>query len=138
MRRLFQNFGSTSIHPAIHPSILCQHNSKLPMFVSLQSKTMANDSSSQSCCSLSNLDPGCCPNLTPQFCTFDVGPSEGMFANFYIKEIPSLKKFRIRDTPTLLTDTNSRTDIILERLCDLLIRTKKRTWSTQKCGLGPR
>ena len=48
------------------------------------------------------------------------------------------KKSRIRETPTLLTDADSRTDTILERLRDLPIRTEKRTWSTRKCGLGPR
>ena len=41
----------------------------------------------------------------------------------------------IRETPTLLTDADSRTDTILERLRDLPIRTEKRTWSTRKCGL---
>ena len=50
----------------------------------------------------------------------------------------SLKKSRIRETQTLSTDTDSRTDTILERLHDLPIRTEKRTWSSQKCGLGPR
>ena len=45
---------------------------------------------------------------------------------------------RIRETPTLSTDADSRTDTILERLRDLPIHTEKRTWSTQKCGLGPR
>ena len=33
-----------------------------------------------------NLDPGCFQNLTREFRTFDVGPSEGMFENFNIKE----------------------------------------------------
>ena len=47
------------------------------------------------------------------------------------------KKSRIRETPTLSTDADSRTDTILERLRDLPIRTEKRTWSMQKCGLGP-
>ena len=51
------------------------------------------------------------------------------------KEV-ALEKSRIRETPTLLTDADSRTDTILERLRDLPIRTEKRTWSTQKCGLG--
>ena len=49
-----------------------------------------------------------------------------------------LKKSRIRETPILSTDADSRTDTILERLRDLPIHTEKRTWSTQKCGLGPR
>ena len=44
------------------------------------------------------------------------------------------KKSCIRETPTLSTDANSRTDTILKRLHDLPIRTEKRTWSTQKCG----
>ena len=48
------------------------------------------------------------------------------------------KKSRIRETPTLLTDEDSRTDTILERLRGLPIRTEKRTWSTRKCRLGPR
>ena len=48
------------------------------------------------------------------------------------------KKSRIRETPTISTDADSRTDTILERLRDLSIRTEKRTWSTQKWGLGPR
>ena len=47
------------------------------------------------------------------------------------------KKSRIRETPTLSIDADSRTDTILERLRNLPIRTEKRTWSTQKCGLGP-
>ena len=51
---------------------------------------------------------------------------------------PYIKKSRIRETPTLSTDVGSTTDKILERLRDLPIRTEKRTWSTQKCGLGPR
>ena len=48
------------------------------------------------------------------------------------------KNSRIWETPTLLTDADSRTDTILERLRDLPIRTEKQTWSTRKCGLGPR
>ena len=48
------------------------------------------------------------------------------------------EKSRIRETPTLSTDADSMTDTILERLRDLPIRTEKQTWSTQKCGLGPR
>ena len=36
-------------------------------------------------------------------------------------------KSRIRETPTLSTDADSKTDTILERLRDLPIRTKKRT-----------
>ena len=50
----------------------------------------------------------------------------------------SHKKSRIRETPTLSTDADSRTDTILERLRHLPIHTEKRTWSTQQCGLGPR
>ena len=46
------------------------------------------------------------------------------------------QKSRIRETPTLLTDEDSRTDTIFERLRDLPIRTEKRTLSTRKCGLG--
>ena len=46
-------------------------------------------------------------------------------------------KSRVRETQTLSTDADSRTDTILERLRDLPIRTEKRTWSTQKCGLSP-
>ena len=37
------------------------------------------------------------------------------------------KKSRIRETPTLSTDADSRTDTNLKRLRDLPIRTKKRT-----------
>ena len=48
------------------------------------------------------------------------------------------KKSRIRETPMLSTDADSRTNIILERVHDLLIRTKMQTWSTRKCGLGSR
>ena len=57
--------------------------------------------------------------------------------NSWIK-IFRFKKSRIRETPTLSTDADSSTDTILERLRDLPIRTEKRTWSTRKCGLGPR
>ena len=39
------------------------------------------------------------------------------------------KKSRRRETPTLSTDADRRTDTILERLRDLPILTKKRTWS---------
>ena len=49
-----------------------------------------------------------------------------------------IEKSRIRETPTLSTDADSRTDTILERLRHLPIRTEKRTLSTPKCGLGPR
>ena len=56
------------------------------------------------------------------------------------------EKSHIRETPTLLTDADSRTDTNLERLRDLPIRTKKvdlvrakmRTLSTLRWGLGPR
>ena len=42
------------------------------------------------------------------------------------------EKSRIRETPTLSTNADSRTDTILEKLRDLPIRTEKRTWSTRK------
>ena len=48
------------------------------------------------------------------------------------------KKSGIRETPTLSTDADSRTDTILERLRDLSIHTEKRTRSTLRWGLGPR
>ena len=56
------------------------------------------------------------------------------------------KKSRIGEIPTLLTNADSRTDTILERLRDLPIRTEKadlvhakmRTWSMLRWGLGPR
>ena len=54
------------------------------------------------------------------------------------KKLKLKKKSRIRETPTLSIYADSRTDTILERLRDLPIRTEKRTWSTRKCGLGPR
>ena len=56
--------------------------------------------------------------------------------NLYLEE--KEKKSHIQDTPTLSTDADSRTNTILERLHDLPIHTEKRTWSTWKCGLGPR
>ena len=55
------------------------------------------------------------------------------------------KKSRIRETPTLSTDADSRTDTLLERLRDLpksghgphenadLVHAKVGTWSTRKC-----
>ena len=54
------------------------------------------------------------------------------------KSQKKISKSCIRETPTLTTDADSRADTILERLRDLPIRTEKPTWSTQKCGLGPR
>ena len=49
-----------------------------------------------------------------------------------------IKNSHIRETPTLSTDVDSRTNTILERLRHLPIRTEKLTLSTRKCGLGPR
>ena len=55
-----------------------------------------------------------------------------------LKLVRAAKKIPHTEIPTLSTDADSRTDTILERSRDSPIRTEKRTWSTQKCGLGPR